>query len=382
MKLDEFKVLDLCRLGPGSYTTQLLADLHADVLKIEPPSSNEREISSNSFSVFNRNKQSLCLNLKRKEGQEILLDLVEESDILIEQFRPGVMNELGLDFQTLKNYNDELIYCSLSGYGQESSERQRVGHDLNYAAYGGLVDMNRKDKSSAPVIPGYPIADMATGIFAAFSITSALVFRESTDINQPQHIDLAITDVVVSLSQNLSGAIGNENDPRPGNTLLTGKYPCYNIYETSDGKYISLAALEPKFWENLCKNIGRSDLINNHMSAQKSVRQSTKQELVEIFGSKSRSEWENKLHDKDVMFSPVLTPSEVFKSEYADQRGLIYRGNNLAPRVGLPVKTNIDTKIEDSPAPDLGEHTTEILSDLGIPERIIDELVRDGVVEY
>src|SRR6056297_3088540 len=255
MRLDGIRVLDLSRLLPGPYATQLLADAGAEVIKIEdtdagdyarvmPPYTDDGVGAI--FDAINRGKRSVALDLKSDEGREAFLTLAESADVVFEQFRPGVVDRPGVDYESVRARNENVVYCSLSGFGQTGPHADRVGHDLNYVGMAGLLDMTRADEDSPPQIPGYPVGDMAGGLFAAFSIVGALLSRELGNTGG-EYVDVAMTDVVASFSQSIAyDALAGE-EPRPGETALTGDGPWYDIYECADGRYVTIAALEPKF---------------------------------------------------------------------------------------------------------------------------------------
>jgi len=380
MELSDIRVIDLTRLGPGTYATQLLADLDADIVKIEDSENDARRTTSREFEVLNRGKKSIAVDLKRDGGKQILLDIISKADVLIEQFRPGVMKDLGLDFETVREYNSEIIYCSVTGYGHESPHRDRVGHNLNYSSFAGLVDMTRPEDSSSPAIPGYPVADMVCGVFAALSITAALFDRELQRVPDPKYLDLSITDTVIALSQPVVTEAAENRDPRSGATLLTGKYPCYNIYETKDSKYVSLAAIEPRFWEEFCRTVNKEELIGQHMVADETARANVKTELESMFQSKSRAEWEDKFNGEGVMFSPVLTPAEMMQSEHVEARGLREESGGYT-RIGFPVRANGSSVARDGAVPSVGEHTIDILRELGVAEDKIGRYREDGILQ-
>ncbi|MDY6765574.1 MAG: CaiB/BaiF CoA-transferase family protein [Halobacteria archaeon] len=390
MRLDGVRVLDLTRLLPGPYATQLLRDMGAEVIKVEDPEVGDYarfleplgpDGVGGIFSMVNRGKKSVTLNLKKKRGKEIFYDLVGDADVVIEQFRPGVAERLGVDYDSLQNYNSEIVYCSLSGYGQTGPYRDRAGHDLNYIGFAGLLDLTRKNDDDPPVIPGYPIADMSGGMFAAFSVVSALLERELGN-SEGRYIDVSMTDVILSLSQAVAPMAMAGDEPRPGETPLTGKYACYNVYETADSRYVTLAALEPKFWEEFCTAVNREDLIDKHLSDDPETRQRVKEEVAGIFAEKTREEWEEILGDKDVCFGPVNTLNEAFENPQIRSRNMIKEVEEALPKIGFPAQFPFDKakdEYEDA-IPDMGEHTREVLKDQGLTHREIERLSDEGVI--
>ena len=280
MRLDGLRVLDLSRLLPGPFATQLLADAGADVIKIEdtdrgdyarymPPYTDDG--TGTIFDAVNRGKRSVAIDLKTKPGREAFMRLVETADVVFEQFRPGVVDRLGVDYESVRKHNPEVVYCSLSGFGQTGPHADRVGHDLNYVGMAGLLDLTRVDEETDPQIPGYPIGDMAGGLFAAFSILGALVSRGIGNTDS-EYVDVAMTDVVASFSQAVAHEALTGDSPRPGETPLTGAAPWYGVYETANGRYITIAAIEEKFWTRFCEAVDREDLLDAHMTTDPAER--------------------------------------------------------------------------------------------------------------
>lgn len=381
MDLDGITVLDLTRLLPGPYGTQLLADMGAEIVKIEPPGSGDYsrvmepliDGVGGVFASTNRGKKSVCLDLKTEKGREILLSMTEDADVVFEQFRPGVVDRLGVGYEAAAERNPDIIYCSLSGYGQSGPYSDRVGHDLNYVGYAGLLDMTRPDESHAPVLPGFPVADMVGGLFATFSILGALLSREFG--NGGEYIDVSMTDVVLSLSQAVAPMAFSGEDPRPAETVLTGKYPSYGVYETADGRYVALAALEPHFWENFCRAVDRPDLVDLHHSSDPEEVGYLESELEALFSNRTRDEWTDALADKEVMVSPVKTPSEAIEDTQIRERNIIRDGK--LPRVGFPARASGVTETDET-LPSLGEHTEAVLRSYGYED--IENLREAGVI--
>lgn len=388
MDLEEITIIDLTKLLPGPYATQLLADMGASVIKIEPPTGDPaRHITITGdregalFDAVNRGKRSVALDLKTDYGRECFFRLVSEADVVIEQFRPGVVSRLDIDYEAVQKQNPDIVYCSLSGYGQTGPKPSHVGHDLNYVATTGLLDMTRKSPDDSPVLPGVPIADMAGGLFATMSIVSSLLDRELGQ-GGGEFIDISMTDVTLSFSQIVTAmALTNEN-PRPGQTPLTGDLPCYNIYETADGRYVTLAALEPRFWEEFCAIVGREDLIAFHRANSDRVREELKDELTELFRTKPASEWEELLGDRDVMFAPVNTVEEAMDSPLAHEREMIIEGHgrDVPPRIGFPAKVDTGLEVPRESPPNVGQHTEEVLNEVGISQEQLAELRRQNAI--
>ena len=373
MRLDGVRILDLTRLLPGPYASQLLADAGADVIKVEDTGAGdyarhgepetERGVGR-LFDAVNRGKRSVAIDLKSEAGREAFYRLAADADGVFESFRPGVVDRLGVGYDDVREHNPEVIYCSLSGYGAEGPYADRVGHDLNYVGVAGLLDMTRASPAEAPRIPGYPIADMAGGAFAAFSIVGALASRELGNTGG-EHLDVAMTDVVASFSQAVAAdALAGEN-PRPGETPLTGRDPWYDVYEAADGRYLTLAALESKFWEAFCAAIDREDLIDAHGTNDPAEREALREELEAVFAGQSRDAWLDDLADVDAAIGPVNTPAEMAEDPQLDARGLIRRADGAPARVGFPARSTAEPDAADESIPGHGEHTDELLDECG-----------------
>jgi crotonobetainyl-CoA:carnitine CoA-transferase CaiB-like acyl-CoA transferase len=385
MRLDGVRVLDLTRLLPGPYATQLLADAGADVVKVEdtgagdyarhtPPTTDDGV--GYLFDAVNRDKRSVALDLKSDAGQEAFYELVADADVVLEGFRPGVTERLGVDYETLTEHREDLVYCSLSGYGQQGPHTERPGHDLNYIGLAGLLDMTREDDSERPRMPGYQIADMAGGLLAAFSITSALLSRELGNTGG-EYLDVALTDAVVSFSQSIAPEALRGENPRPGETTLTGKYPWYDVYEAADGGYVTIGALEPQFWRAFCEAVDRPELIDKHMTDDPAELEAIREELESIFAEKTRDEWAEEMADVDAAVDGVYRPEETFEHPQIEARGYVHRPEDGPARVGLPIQGSEVPDVDAVDVPGHGEHTEALLQEAGLDEATIDDL-RDG----
>ncbi len=380
--LEGLKVLDLTRHLPGPFCTQLLADYGAEVIKIESPASGDpmREVGgvSDYFARLNRGKKSLTLNLKSSQGKEIFKEFVQESDILLEGFRPGVMSKLNLGYTDLVEIKPDLIYCAITGYGQSGSYKLRAGHDLNYLALAGILAITGSE-DGPPVIPGVQMADIGGGLLALFAIMAAVHYREKT--GKGQYVDISMLDGLLSwlplvIADHFSGSKVN-----PGKAILNGKLACYNIYKSKDNKYMSLAALEPKFWQEFCETVGNNELITRQYELN---QEELKEELQEIFAQKTRKEWENIFADKDACCEPVLEIGENFSFRQAKERQMIsttVSEGKKTHHLGSPIKfSSASPSIPETVAPKLGEHTREILTELGIDQARIDDFKDEGVI--
>lgn len=338
-------VLDLTRLLPGSVATQQLADWGAEVIKIEAPPSGDyaRAMNPSVFRSTNCGKKSVSIDLKHPRGREILLSLARGADVLIEGNRPGVMARLGLAYEDLLAINRRLIYCSLTGYGQQGPYSQLAGHDVNYMALGGVLSLN------LPVIPGVQIADLVGGSMQAVTgILLALFARNKT--GQGRHVDVSMYAGVTSLlTIPLAAWRETGREPMPGGEILSGRYACYNLYQAADGRWLAVGALEPKFWAELCRRLGCEDLIARQFEEH---QDGVKSRVASIFRAKTANNWFADLRDSDCCVTLVRTVGEV--------------ASDLPDR--------------PSTAPALGEHTREVLGRIQCSSTEIDELARQGVI--
>lgn len=365
MQLDGITILDLSQLLPGPYATQVLSDMGAEVIKIEPPGGDPardmallEDDAGRLFRALNRGKKSVELDLTDRSQREAFYDLVAEADAVLEQFRPGVAADLGVDYETLQGFNDRLVYCSLSGYGQDGPYSSRVGHDLNYLGLSGFLDMNRTGDGQEPTIPGAPIADMSGGLFAATSILGAVLARELG--NGGDYIDISMTDTALSFTQVFGLIALSGQDPHESDSPLLGQYPCYTTYETANGQYVTVGAIEPRFWRTLCEELGRPDLTDAHMAANQRTRARVRKELAAEFARYTVTELEDRFDDKDVMVGPVNTVEEAVEHPQIQAREMIIEGEDGERYIGFPAKTTSDNGAgTDHPA--LGEHTETVL---------------------
>ena len=389
--LEGIKILDCTRLLPYQYCTMLLGDLGADVLKVEEPREGDygrwgdgaRTYESDAFVMANRNKKSMKLNLKHDKGKEILKKLAVEYDVLIESFRPGVMDRLGVGYEDMKQVNPAIIYCSTTGFGQTGPYKRLVGHDINYLGYSGILAWTG-EHTGRPVVPGIPIGDMAGGgLVTAMAVLSALVGRERT--GKGQYIDVGQADVLLSLNiRNIAEVLAQSKGRTARPVDVRGLSLCYNTYRTSDDKFVGVGPVEPKFWNNFCKTVGKEEWIDNHLLKYKDGTDTT-EALKELFASKTRDEWENVFKDVESCITPVLTPDEALENEHYKEREMFVtmddpnRGQTL--QIGFPAKFSDDLNFKRSPAPFFGQHTDEVLMDIGLTAQELEELRKEGVID-
>ncbi|MFP4174616.1 MAG: CaiB/BaiF CoA transferase family protein [Halobacteriales archaeon] len=383
--LDGIRVVDMTRLLPGPYATQLLADLGADIVKIEPPEGDYARYSTprvggegGVFSMVNRGKRSVSLDLKDDAGLDAFYALVDgdgwDADAVVEGFRPGVADRLGVGYEDVRERNEDVVYCSLSGYGQEGGASDEAGHDLNYAAYAGLLDMTRS-RDGDVAIPGFPVGDMAGGVFCALSVVSALLGRErgaGGETGGGEYVDASMAEALLSFSQAVvPDALADDAGAEARGTALTGGYACYDIYETEDGVDVTLAALEPKFWSEFCETVGRDDLVADHPGDAE-----TREEVAEIFRSRTVEEWRETFADTDVPFRSVRSLDEALEDD--DVRDRLVRGGeeeDAPPRIGFPAKTRSGVERQtDESLPSHGEHTDEVLREAGWSDEEIERV--------
>jgi crotonobetainyl-CoA:carnitine CoA-transferase CaiB-like acyl-CoA transferase len=386
--LEGIKVLDLSRLAPGPFCTMILGDLGADVLKVEGPREGRldaaltRDERGNAFNALERNKRSIVLNLKTGEAREIFFQLAEGADVILEGFRPGVVNRLGVDYGTLKGINPRIVYCSLTGYGQDGPYARRVGHDINYLAIGGVLGLGGTP-GGAPLLPGVPIGDFAAGgMNASLGILAALMARERT--GRGQYVDIAMTDGAVSLlTFALAWYFENGRVPERGNDWMSGGAPFYNVYETKDGKYISIGSGEPWFYQELCKALGREDLIPFQYD-EGEKRQEISRTFREIFRSRTLDEWLEYLGERDICVARVNEIDELAEDPQIRHRDMILELDH--PEYGKVRHPGISIKLSETPGsvrrfgPLAGQHTDEVLLDLGYSKERIADLRKERVV--
>lgn len=326
--LNGIKVLDLTRLLPGPLCTMYLADLGAEVIKIDPESDYTKTISEHAFLQLNHNKKFQTLNLKEESDLEKFLAMVKESHVVVESFRPGVTAKLKIDFESLKKINPSVVYCSITGYGQEGPMKDYPGHDINYLAYAGIL--SQMGNADGPALSNFQIADLAGGsLSACMGILAALLHSQKT--GESHYVDISMFDCVMGLNQvALATYQARKKDIPYNQDLLNGGFPFYSVYETSDKRHMALGALEEKFWKNFCEATGKQDWIKWHKEGPEKYDDFRK-DIASLFKTKSMTEWDQLLKDKECCASPVLTVSESIsqnvekKNTSEDREILIYK---------------------------------------------------------
>ena len=376
--LDGITVIDLSRLLPGPYCSMILADHGARVISIE-----SRQFIADGlfFNTVNRNKEHMTLNLKTDEGRQIFFQLVEKADVILEGFRPGVVNRLGVDYQSVQKEKPDIIYCSISGYGQTGAFVDRVGHDVNYLSKSGALDLIG-EPDRPPSIPGIQIADIGGGAMnAAIGILLALFTREKS--GKGQYVDVSMTDGMVGFLpaalyfQQLTG-----QDPRRADAMLSHRYACYNTYETADGRYLSIGAVENRFWRRLCDHLD----VPEYAALQ--YDDAHRREIIEFmratFKKKTLAEWDQELAHLEICWGRIQTLSEVIADPLFREREMILEvpgasGENQTV-IGVPVKLSDTPGSVRTAAVDFGASTAAILKELGYSEKQIKQFAETEVI--
>ena len=389
LPLSDVRVIDLTRLLPGGFASQLLADFGADVVKVEdtgigdyvrwaPPyygDDSQQALGTRSavYLALNRNKRSIRLDLKSEGGRDALLRLVRDADVVLEGFRPGVLDRLGVGYERMREENEALVYCAITGYGQTGPNVERAGHDMNYLGLVGLLGLTG-EPDGRPIQSAGQIADIGGGaLMAAFGILAAL--HEARRSGRGQLVDVSMADGALSWLAMVAGAYLCDGEvPRRGEGQLTGRFLCYLPYEVADG-YITMGALEPQFWARFCAGVGREDLIEKQFERNGSEAWA---EIAEIFRSRTRSEWKAFNDEHDAMIEPVLDIDEALESELVRAREMVveWEQPGLGPvrQLGVPVKMSRTPGTFHRPAPALGEHTRAVLAEAGLSDEEIETL--------
>jgi crotonobetainyl-CoA:carnitine CoA-transferase CaiB-like acyl-CoA transferase len=393
--LDDVRVLDLTRLLPGGFCSLLLADFGAEVLKVEdtgggdyirwaPPyygDDSEQALGTRSalYLALNRGKRSIRIDLKSEAGREAFLRLARDYDVVLESFRPGVLDRLGVGYERLRQENPGLVYCAITGYGQTGPNTERAGHDMNYLGLVGLLGLTGR-RDGPPIQSAGQIADLGGGaLMAAVGVMAAL--HERGRSGEGQMVDVSMADGSLAwLAMEAGRYFCDGGVPRRGELMLAGRLVCYLPYEAADG-WVTCGALEPKFWAAFCHGVERDDLVDKQFERPGS---DAHEEIAEIFRSRTRDEWRAFNDEHDAMIEPVLELDEALDSELVREREMVVEleqpGLGTVRQLGVPVKLGRTPGRVEAPAPALGEHTCEVLADAGYSDHEIDALVEQGAV--
>lgn len=403
MALEGLKVIDLSTLGPGNFATMFLGDLGAEVILVAPPTGSNVRVSASSYAKgedsdsyhwsmenalkilnesLNRNKKSITLNLKAKEGHAIFCEIARESDVIVDGFRPGVTKRLGIDYGSIREINPKIIYCSMSGYGHTGPYRDLPGHDINFSALAGGLDMVG-ERGGPPAIPMNLFADWSTSLHAIIGILTSLAARQKS--GRGQFVEVTYLESVLSMLNPYHFDYLNYGTVyRRGETFYNGGNPFYDIYQTKDGKYFTIGCNEPLFWENLCRTLGREDFIP-HQFTQGAKKQEIITWLKETFLTRERDEWFDFLKDQNIPIGKVYSGDEVFTDPHVDQRGIVieidHPEGGKVKHIGIPFRLSDTPSKVKSPAPETGQHTDNILADmLNFTREEIDKLRERNVI--
>ncbi len=391
--LSGIKVLDITGIGPASFAAQILGDMGAEVIKIsQPPKGATRGVGLGVEFIEGmdasmpldtiRNKKNMGINLKTEAGKGLFRKMAETADVIVESFRPGVMERFGLAYETLAETNPRLIYCAVSGYGQDGPYRNLSGHDANYTAMAGALGLVGLSKDEPPVLPQNTVADFTTAILqAAVGVLLAVCARERT--GRGQFVDVSMMDgalATLSILPEIGDYFINGVVPKRGEGLFTGTQPWYAAYQTADEKYITLCPIEPHFWNNMCHALDREDLISKWFSPDKDA---VFDELRQIFRTKTSDEWFDLLSEADVPVGKVQDIDEAFSDPHVLHRRMVIevehpRHGKKVKQIGFPIKFSDTPWQLQIPPARLGEHTEEIVTGLGYSRDEINKMSEDG----
>jgi crotonobetainyl-CoA:carnitine CoA-transferase CaiB-like acyl-CoA transferase len=398
LPLSGIRVLDLTRLLPGGFCSQMLADFGAEVIKVEdtgagdyiryaPPlyevedetaGADEGATRSSLYLSLNRGKRSIRIDLKSKRGQEAFHRLVPTADVILEGFRPGVADKLGVDYESLRHVNPGLVYCSISGYGQDGPARDRAGHDINYLGATGMLAMTGQ-ADGPPIQPAGQIGDLGGGAMnAAFGILAALIERSGS--GKGQMVDISMTDGAFAWLAMAAGAtLAEGQSPRRGEVMLGGGIVCYLTYEAADG-WVSCGALEPKFWQAFCRGTGHEDLIGLQFERPGSEAW---EKIAAVFRERTRDEWKAFNDQNDCCIEPILELDEALESELFRERGMVveFEQPGIGPvrQIGSPIRMSRTPAAGAAAAPGIGADTRDVLASAGFGPKEIEELFESGV---
>ena len=374
LPLEGIRILDLGTMTPGKYCTFLLGDLGAEVIRVERPTAPSTAISDEDLAL-NRNKRSITLNLRSEEGKQVFYRLAQNADVILESNRPGVTKRMGVDYDTVRGINPNIIYCSLSGFGQDGPYHQLPGFDLIFMAISGLLGLIG---GRPPIVPGIYVSDVGSALLATIGILTALVARQKT--GKGQSVDVAMLDGMVSWLSTISGVqrLSEEQE------VLSWVMPGYNVYETKDGKYLALGIFRPQSWQALCQTLGREELIDQQWAMGVKLEEMLSF-FQKTFRTKTRDEWYHLLRDLDVEVGPVNSLDEVFCDPQVLHRRMVVEVEHpiagTMKQVGIPVKLSETPGQIRSPAPSIGQDTEAILQGLGYSEEGIEALHRAQAID-
>lgn len=367
LPLEGIKIIDLGTMTPGKYCTFILADLGAEVIRVERPASQSQTIDDESL-ILNRNKKSLTLNLKEDQAAQIFHRLAQDADVIIESNRPGSTARLGIDYDSIREINPAIIYVSLSGFGQDGPYSQLPGFDMIFLALGGLLGLLGRD-CIPPIVPGIWISDTCSGLLAVVGILTAVIARKNT--GKGQYLDLAMLDSVLYQLAAVSGFRKSSGEFAQEDMINSPVNPGYNIYETADGKYLALGTFRTQSWRALCQAIDRSDLIDQQWAAG-DKRVETISIFQEAFRTKNRDEWCQQLRDLDIEAAPVNSLGETFDDPQVLHRQMVIDVEHPIAgqmrQIGLPFKFSETPGQIRHPAPFIGQDTEAILMEIGYDE--------------
>jgi crotonobetainyl-CoA:carnitine CoA-transferase CaiB-like acyl-CoA transferase len=372
--LDGLKVVDLNRLLPGSFCTTILADHGADVVVVEAPAF-RRDAVLGHVPMVMRNKRHMSLDLKAEQGKEAFFRLVSGADVLVEGFRPGAAERLGVAFGALRSLNPRLVYCSLTGYGQTGPLAMKAGHDLNYMAAAGMLDLIR-DRNGVPIMPNFQMAGLSGSLYAAVGILLALAARERTGLGQ--HVDAAMTDGLLSLlAVPLSFTFSGERLPGRIDNDSTAWFACYRCYETRDGEYLSVGPLEPYLWGKLCRKLGCPEFepLQYEVDRQEAIAV----RLEQIFRTRNLDDWLSLLADPDDCVAPVTRVKHLPADPHFAARRMVSHSKDRTPVPGIAPLLSGTPGEYRRPEYEFGQHTLEILAELGYTGAEIVRMEKDGV---
>jgi alpha-methylacyl-CoA racemase len=382
--LSGITVLDLASVGPAARTSRWLADFGARVIKVGAPPKQAGVQIVPPFYAYggHRGMERVQLDLKAPAGREAFLKLAAAADVVIESFRPGVVDRLGIGFEAVRAVNGRVVYCSTSGYGQTGPKSQWAGHDLNYLAVGGYLDCSGRNDRGGPALPGATVADSAAGgMHAVMSILAALVHRQGTA--EAQHLDVSVADGVVALmSLAVDEYLATGTVPGPGHNILTGRYACYDVYRCADDRWVAVGAIEPHFYANLCRALGCEQWLARQLDDD--VQDEIRAAFAAAFATRPMADWVAELAPADTCVSPVATVPELVEDPQYRARGAFVTahrvGDSAFEQVGFPL-AGMD---HDQAAPMVRDpaltDTGALLAEVGYDADTIASLVAEGAV--